>query len=107
MGATNPIVFSPNPHNEYLYVWATKGLIGLLMYLGIFFQACKIAKQRSDIWQRHGLWILVALLLSSIFFNSMSIDMVEGHFMMLILLILLAPRYIFDHPQTPQVSSFA
>jgi hypothetical protein len=37
----------------------------------------------------------------------MSIDMVEGHFMMLILLILLAPRYIFDHPQTPQVSSFA
>ena len=107
MGATNPIVFAPNPHNEYLYTWATKGLIGLLMYLGIFFQACQIARQRTDIWQRHGLWLLVALFLTSIFFNSMSIDMVEGHFMMLIMLILLAPRHIFDHPQPPKASLFA
>jgi hypothetical protein len=37
----------------------------------------------------------------------MSIDMVEGHFMMLIMLILLAPRHIFDHPQPPKAGLFA
>lgn len=96
MGATNPQVFAPNPHNEYLYMWTTKGLIGLLLYLGIFVQACRLAARRSEAWQRHGLWIFVCLFLTSILFNSMSIDMVEGHFMMLVLLIFLAPARIWS-----------
>ncbi|MSQ65713.1 MAG: hypothetical protein EXR37_05110 [Limnohabitans sp.] len=96
MGATNPKVFAPNPHNEYLYLWKTKGLIGLLLYLGMFVQACRMAAQRSGRWQRHGLWLLVCLFLTSILFNSMSIDMVEGHFMMLVLLIFLAPAQIWS-----------
>jgi hypothetical protein len=95
MGATNPKVFAPNPHNEYLYVWTTKGLVGLLLYLGIFIQSCRIATRRKETWQRHGLWVLVCLFLTSILFNSMSIDMVEGHFMMLVLLIFLAPVRIW------------
>ena len=96
MGATNPVIFAPNPHNEYLYMWCTKGLVGLLLYLGIFVQACRIAARRSQAWQRHGLWLLVCLFLTSILFNSMSIDMVEGHFMMLVLLIFLAPAHLWD-----------
>jgi O-antigen ligase len=96
MGATNPQVFPPNPHNEYLYMWATKGLIGLLLYLGIFVQACRMAAQRAESWQRHGLWLFVCLFLTSILFNSMSINMVEGHFMMLVLLIFLAPARIWS-----------
>jgi O-antigen ligase len=96
MGATNPVIFAPNPHNEYLYMWCTKGLVGLLLYLGIFVQACRIAASRSQAWQRHGLWLLVCLFLTSILFNSMSIDMVEGHFMMLVLLIFLAPAHLWD-----------
>ena len=92
MGATNPLIFAPNPHNEYLYVWATKGLLGMGLYLAIFIQACLIASKRKSTWQRHGMWIFVCLFLVSIFFNSMSIDMVEGHFMMLVFLCFLAPQ---------------
>ena len=99
MGATNPKVFAPNPHNEYLYMWTTKGLVGLLLYLGIFVQACRLAARRSEAWQRHGLWMFVCLFLTSILFNSMSIDMVEGHFMMLVLLIFLAPARIWSAPE--------
>jgi len=99
MGATNPVIFAPNPHNEYLYMWCTKGLVGLLLYLGIFVQACRIAARRSEDWQRHGLWLLVSLFLTSILFNSMSIDMVEGHFMMLVLLMFLAPTHIWTADQ--------
>jgi len=98
MGATNPVIFAPNPHNEYLYMWCTKGLIGLLLYVGIFVQACRIAARRSEDWQRHGLWLLVCLFLTSIVFNSMSIDMVEGHVMMLVLLVFLAPVHIWSTP---------
>ena len=98
MGATNPKVFAPNPHDEYLYMWTTKGLVGLLLYLGIFVQACRLAARRSEAWQRHGLWMFVCLFLTSILFNSMSIDMVEGHFMMLVLLIFLAPARIWSAP---------
>ena len=98
MGATNPKVFAPNPHNDYLYMWTTKGLVGLLLYLGIFVQACRLAARRSEAWQRHGLWMFVCLFLTSILFNSMSIDMVEGHFMMLVLLIFLAPARIWSAP---------
>ncbi len=99
MGATNPVIFAPNPHNEYLYMWCTKGLVGLLLYLGIFVQACRIAAKRSEDWQRHGLWLFVSLFLTSILFNSMSIDMVEGHFMMLVLLVFLAPARIWSADQ--------
>ena len=99
MGATTPVIFAPNPHNESLYMWCTKGLIGLLLYVGIFVQACRIAARRSEDWQRHGLWLLVSLFLTSILFNSMSIDMVEGHFMMLVLLVFLAPSRIWSADQ--------
>ncbi|NDC43163.1 MAG: O-antigen ligase domain-containing protein [Chitinophagia bacterium] len=81
-----------DPHNEYLYVLATKGLLGMGLYLAIFIQACLIASKRKSTWQRHGMWIFVCLFLVSIFFNSMSIDMVEGHFMMLVFLCFLAPQ---------------
>jgi O-antigen ligase len=99
MGATNPVMFAPNPHNEYLYMWATKGLVGLLLYLGIFVQTCRMAARRHESWQRHGLWLFVCLFLVSILFNSMSIDMVEGHFMMLVLLMFLAPTRIWTAEQ--------
>jgi hypothetical protein len=42
---------------------------------------------------------LVCLFLTSILFNSMSIDMVEGHFMMLVLLVFLAPARIWSSDQ--------
>lgn len=99
LGATDPVHFAPNPHNEYAYMWATKGLIGLALYLGIFIQACRIAAHRADAWQREGLWLFVFLFAISIAFNSMSIDMVEGHFMMLVILTFVAPKQIWsDNP---------
>jgi O-antigen ligase len=84
-----------NPHNEYLFMLATKGVIGLVLYIAIFAQACKLAWQKRDNVQRKGLVIFVFLFMLSIVSNSMLVDMEEGHFAMLILLIFLAPRKLF------------
>lgn len=81
-----------NPHNEYLYILATKGLIGLALYLAIFAQACRLAWLKTDKVQQIGLVMFVFLFMLSITTNSMMIDMEEGHFTMMILLIFLAPQ---------------
>lgn len=81
-----------NPHNEYLYMLATKGVVGLALYLAIFTQACRVAWVKTDEVQRIGLVMFVFLFMLSITTNSMMVDMEEGHFMMLILLLFLAPK---------------
>jgi O-antigen ligase len=81
-----------NPHNEYLYMLATKGVIGLVLYLAVFAQACRVAWRKTDEVQRVGLVIFVFLFMLSITTNSMMIDMEEGHFTMIILLVFLAPE---------------
>lgn len=90
-GVTNLSVFT-NPHNEYIYILATKGVVGLILYLAIFAQACRMALRKADEVQRIGLLVFVFLFMLSITTNSMMIDMEEGHFTMLILLIFLAPK---------------
>ena len=84
-----------NPHNEYLYTLATKGVIGLALYLAIFGQACRVAWGKNDEVQRVGLIMFVFLFMLSITTNSMMIDMEEGHFTMLILLVFLAPKSLY------------
>lgn len=91
MGGTEKTLFS-NPHNEYLYTLATNGLVGLILYVAVFAQACRMAWQKTDDVQRIGLVVFVFLFLLSITTNSMMIDMEEGHFTMLVLLIFLAPK---------------
>ncbi len=81
-----------NPHNEYLFMLATKGVVGLALYVAIFGQACRMAWQKTDEVQRIGLVMFVFLFMFSITTNSMMIDMEEGHFTMLILLLFLAPK---------------
>jgi O-antigen ligase len=81
-----------NPHNEYLFMLATKGVIGLALYIGIFWQACRVAWRKVDEVQRIGLVMFVFLFMMSITTNSMMTDMEEGHFTMLVLLIFLAPK---------------
>jgi len=81
-----------NPHNEYLYMLATKGVVGLALYLAIFAQACRVAWRKTDEVQRIGLVMFVFLFMLSITTNSMMIDMEEGHFTLLILLVFLAPK---------------
>ena len=81
-----------NPHNEYLYMLATKGVIGLVLYVAVFAQACRVAWRKTDEVQRVGLVMFVFLFMLSITTNSMMIDMEEGHFTMLILLVFLAPK---------------
>jgi hypothetical protein len=51
-----------------------------------------MASEKTDEVQRLGLWVFVFLFMLSITTNSMMIDMEEGHFTMLILLIFLAPK---------------
>jgi O-antigen ligase len=81
-----------NPHNEYLFMLATKGVIGLTLYLAVFVQACRVAWHKTDEVQRVGLVMFVFLFMLSITTNSMMIDMEEGHFTLLILLVFLAPK---------------
>jgi len=81
-----------NPHNEYLFMLATKGVVGLVLYLAIFAQACRVAWGKLDEVQRIGLVMFVFLFMMSITSNSMMIDMEEGHLTMMILLIFLAPK---------------
>ena len=91
LGGTEKTLFS-NPHNEYLYTLATKGAVGLALYVAVFAQACRMAWHKTDDVQRMGLVVFVFLFLLSITTNSMMIDMEEGHFTMLVLLIFLAPK---------------
>ena len=91
MGALDPKLFS-NPHNEYLYMLATKGAVGLLLYVGIFVQACRMAWDKKDELQRVALLVFVFLFMLSITTNSMMIDMEEGHLTLMVLLIFLAPK---------------
>jgi len=91
MGALDPKLFS-NPHNEYLYMLATKGAVGLLLYVGIFVQACRMARDKKDELQRVSLLVFVFLFMLSITTNSMMIDMEEGHLTLMVLLIFLAPK---------------
>ncbi len=81
-----------NPHNEYLYMLATKGGLGLVLYLAIFIQACRMALKKKDEVQRVGMLMMVFLFMLSITTNSMMTDMKEGHFAMLMMLVFLAPR---------------
>jgi hypothetical protein len=67
-------------------------VVGLVLYLAIFGQACLMAWYKTDEVQRVGLVMFVFLFMLSITTNSMMIDMEEGHFTMLILLIFLAPK---------------
>lgn len=59
LGATEKTLFS-NPHNEYLYTLATKGVVGLLLYVAIFAQACRMALRKADEVQRIGLLVFVS-----------------------------------------------
>ena len=90
MGTNEPQRFV-NPHNEYLFMLATKGVVGLALYLAIFTQACRVAWHKHDEVQRVSCLMFVFLFMVSITANSMMTDMEEGHFTMLILLIFLAP----------------
>lgn len=81
-----------NPHNEYLYMLSTKGALGLILYLAIFVQACRMGLKKKDEVQRIGILMMIFLFMLSITTNSMMIDMKEGHFAMLMMLVFLAPR---------------
>lgn len=81
-----------NPHNEYLYMYVTKGPIGLILYVLIFWQAALIAKKKINEVQRKCMLLIIFLFMLSVTTNSMVVDMKEGHFAMLMMLVFLAPR---------------
>lgn len=84
-----------NPHNEYLYMLATKGIVGLMLYLAVFAQACRIAWLKTDELQCIGISIIIYMFILSITTNSMVIDMEEGHFAMFVLSVFLVLRVIY------------
>jgi len=101
MGTTQPERFT-NPHNEYLFMLATKGILGFVLYLGIFVQACRLVLLKPSEVQRVGLIMFVYLFMVSILMNSMMVDMEEGHFAMLVLLIFSAPNSLVLEQEPPK-----
>ncbi len=77
-----------NPHNEYLYVTAGLGVIGLALYLAIYGRMAADAARRPDPTQRRLVWLAIVTFMVSILFNSLLIDMVPGHLFALLLLCL-------------------
>ena len=73
-------------------MWMTKGIAGLILYLAIFFQASRIAIKKVNEVQSKGMIVMIFLFMLSITANSMMIDMAEGHFAMLMMLVFLAPK---------------
>ncbi len=86
LGGSKNIV--KNPHNEYIYILASLGLTGLLFYLAIQTQIILFALRLVNTAQKQILLLAITSLLCSIFFNSMIIDMVPGHFYALTILCL-------------------
>lgn len=86
MGGSELVV--KNPHNEYLYILAGLGAVGLGLYLAIQWQVVRQARRFTNRAQRNILWLAMLAFMSSIFFNSMIIDMVPGHFFALTVLCL-------------------
>jgi len=80
--------FVSNPHNEYLYVLAGLGALGLSMYLIIQWQVLNKVRKFTNQTQRTIINLAMLAFMSSIFFNSMIIDMIPGHFYALTILCL-------------------
>ena len=75
-----------NPHNEYLYVTAGLGIVGLVLYLALQARVILDGRLLPNETQRKILWLAMIVFMVSILFNSMLIDMVPGHFYALVLL---------------------
>lgn len=69
-----------NPHNEYLYIFCTLGVIGLLLYLGLQAAVLHNAMRLRNDTQRKVLCLYMTAALTSLLFNSMVVDMIPGHF---------------------------
>jgi O-antigen ligase len=75
-----------NPHNEYLYVTAGLGIVGLVLYLALQARVFLDGRRLPNETQRRILWLAMVTFMVSVLFNSMLIDMVPGHFYALVLL---------------------
>ncbi len=78
-----------DPHNQYLYVWACAGLLGLAAFVGFLVAAARQPAARP--WKQTALALLLAWSATSLFsshFQTFS----EGHLLLLLLGVLLAPQ---------------
>ncbi|MBE7368192.1 O-antigen ligase family protein [Ramlibacter pallidus] len=77
-----------HPHNEYLHLLGSLGVVGLTLYLAVHAAAVRSGKAQPSREQRHILGYYLIAALSSAVVNSLTIDMVPGHFHALALLVL-------------------
>lgn len=92
-----------DPHNQYLYVWAENGAIGVVVFLGFLFAAFRRALQSP-----HGLAAAGVLLIWCVtsLFNSHFRTFPEGHMIGLMLGVLLASGRVYP-PRPTQMSNAA
>jgi O-antigen ligase len=69
-----------NPHNELLYLLSTVGLVGLALYLAIQAAVLWSVRRLGHPLQTRIAAYLMLSVVSSLFFNSMIVDMIPGHF---------------------------
>lgn len=77
MGVLQSKLFG-NIQIEYLCVLATKGVVGLLLYVRVILQTCRMAWDKKDELKRIFLLMFVLLFLLSMNSKSMMIDMDQG-----------------------------
>jgi O-antigen ligase len=70
---------TPNPHHEYLLIWSQWGLIGLLMFIGLFWTQWKMAIHLPETDRNLGETLVVVMAIGCLF-NSFLLDNREGHF---------------------------
>jgi O-antigen ligase len=91
-----------NPHNEYLHVLGALGVIGLALYLALHAGTVRaLAAARAPRMQRVILGYYLIAALSTAVVNSLSIDMILGHFHTLALLVLGLFAWEARGPQEP------
>lgn len=69
-----------NPHNELLYLLSSAGVIGLALYLAIHAAVIWSVRRLGHPLQTRITAYLMLSVVSSLFFNSMIVDMIPGHF---------------------------
>ena len=76
--ASNELLVTKNPHNEFLMISVQLGLLGLLIYLGFLASQYYYAKKlpNKEKWLAQG--VLLSLIVTSLF-NSPLLDHAEGH----------------------------
>lgn len=90
-----------HPHNQYLFLAADHGLLGIAAYLALLFSMAWVAQRSADGEVRTLLWGLTVLLAVNSLFNSPLWSARESHFFVYMLALLASMAWASRQPARP------